>query len=88
MVLFIHAYDEMRPNGGFKVYSMGTENRRPAAEYIPPNDMPYEFIIFRATEVKDLAVDQPPPQPLVLAQRAVHEDPAVLVSLPNCHLRV
>jgi len=60
------------------VYSMGTENRRPANEYIPPNETPYEFIIFRATEVKDLAVDQPPPQQNVTAQRSVHDDPAVI----------
>ncbi|KDQ16359.1 hypothetical protein BOTBODRAFT_31046 [Botryobasidium botryosum FD-172 SS1] len=57
---------------------MGTENRRPANEYIPPNETPYEFIIFRATEVKDLAVDQPPPQQAVTAQRSVHDDPAVI----------
>jgi protein LSM14 len=67
------------------VYSMGTENRRPPAEFIPPNEIPYEFIIFRATEVKDLAVDQLPPQPAVLAQRAVHEDPAVLASNQPYH---
>jgi protein LSM14 len=56
---------------------MGTENRRPTDAYIPPSDVPYEFIIFRASEVKDIAVDhvseKPPP-----TQRSVHDDPAVM----------
>jgi len=66
------------------VISMGTEDRRPADVYIPPSDVPYEFIIFRASEVKDIAVDhaaeKPPPT------RSVHDDPAVMsasVPLPN-----
>lgn len=54
------------------VYSMGTESRRPAAQYIPPVPDPYEYIIFRASEVKDLAVDEPAAQP------SVHDDPAVV----------
>ncbi|KXN91470.1 hypothetical protein AN958_00732 [Leucoagaricus sp. SymC.cos] len=54
------------------VYSMGTESRRPPAEFIPPVQEPYQYIIFRASEVKDLAVDEPVPQ------RNVHDDPAVL----------
>lgn len=33
---------------------------------------PYAYIIFRASEVKDLAVDEPQPM------RNVHDDPAVL----------
>lgn len=33
---------------------------------------PYQYIIFRASEVKDLAVDEPTPR------RSVHDDPAVL----------
>ncbi|EIW84629.1 hypothetical protein CONPUDRAFT_134604 [Coniophora puteana RWD-64-598 SS2] len=58
------------------VFSMGTETRKPPAEYIPPVQEPYQYIIFRASEVKDLAVDEPvpPPQP----HRSVHDDPAVL----------
>ncbi|KAK7450645.1 hypothetical protein VKT23_012956 [Stygiomarasmius scandens] len=55
-----------------RVYSMGTESRRPPAEFIPPVQEPYEYIIFRASEVKDLAVDEPAPS------RSVHDDPAVL----------
>ncbi|KAJ7283134.1 Scd6-like Sm domain-containing protein [Mycena rebaudengoi] len=54
------------------VYSMGTESRRPPAEFIPPVQEPYQYIIFRASEVKDLAVDEPTPR------RSVHDDPAVL----------
>ncbi|TFK36439.1 Scd6-like Sm domain-containing protein [Crucibulum laeve] len=54
------------------VYSMGTESRRPPAEFIPPNQEPYAYIIFRASEVKDLAVDENTPR------RSVHDDPAVL----------
>ncbi|KAF8635317.1 hypothetical protein AX17_003948 [Amanita inopinata Kibby_2008] len=54
------------------VYSMGTESRRPPAEFIPPVQEPYQYIIFRASEVKDLAVDEPVPR------RSVHDDPAVL----------
>jgi len=59
------------------VISMGTENRRPGEAYIPPSDVPYEFIIFRASEVKDIAVDHlaEKPQP---TQRSVHDDPAVM----------
>lgn len=45
---------------------------RPPAEFIPPVQEPYQYIIFRASEVKDLAVDEPPPR------RSVHDDPAVL----------
>ncbi|ESK82182.1 lsm14 protein [Moniliophthora roreri MCA 2997] len=62
-----------------KVFSMGTETRRPASEYIPPVADPYEYIIFRASEVKDLAVEEPTPQPPV---RNVHDDPAV-IGVPN-----
>jgi hypothetical protein len=45
---------------------------RPPAEFIPPNPEPYQYIIFRAAEVKDLAVDEQ------TVQRSVHEDPAVM----------
>ncbi|KAK7693927.1 hypothetical protein QCA50_003501 [Cerrena zonata] len=56
------------------VFSMGTETRRPPNEFIPPVQEPYQYIIFRASEVKDLAVDENPPAP----RRSVHDDPAVL----------
>ncbi|KAI5826629.1 hypothetical protein K523DRAFT_374881 [Schizophyllum commune Tattone D] len=55
------------------VLSMGTETRRPPTEYIPPVQEPYDFIIFRASEVKDLSVDEPAQRP-----RTVHDDPAVV----------
>ncbi|KAF7313325.1 LSM14 domain-containing protein [Mycena chlorophos] len=55
------------------VFSMGTESRRPMNEYIPPVQEPYQYIIFRASEVKDLSVDEPPS-----THRNIHDDPAVL----------
>ncbi|KAJ7619889.1 Scd6-like Sm domain-containing protein [Mycena rosella] len=55
------------------VFSMGTESRRPVGEYIPPVQEPYQYIIFRASEVKDLSVDEQP-----APRRSVHDDPAVL----------
>ncbi|KAJ7050851.1 Scd6-like Sm domain-containing protein [Mycena amicta] len=61
------------------VFSMGTESRRPMNEYIPPVQEPYQYIIFRASEVKDLSVDEPPP-----SHRNIHDDPAVIgLKLPN-----
>lgn len=62
------------------VYSMGTENRRPAEEFIPPQDRPYEYIVFRASEVQSVTMDQSPP----VVQRSIHDDPAVIgVSLSS-----
>jgi len=49
-------------------------SNRPPEQYIPPIQEPYQYIIFRASEVKDLSVDdavQAPP-------RRAHEDPAIL----------
>lgn len=60
------------------VYSMGTEMRRPPTEFIPPVQEPYQYIIFRASEVKDLSVDEP------AALRSIHDDPAVIgASVPT-----
>jgi protein LSM14 len=56
---------------------MGTENRRPADLYIPPSDVPYEFIIFRASEVKDIAVDHAMERQ-VSESRSIHDDPAIM----------
>lgn len=50
---------------------MGTESRRPPNQFIPPVPDPYQYIIFRASEVKDLAVDEP-------LSISVHDDPAVV----------
>lgn len=48
--------------------------RRPE-EFIAPAEHPYQYIIFRASEVKDIALDdfQPP-----VRSRSVHDDPAVI----------
>ncbi|KAG2086961.1 uncharacterized protein F5147DRAFT_790996, partial [Suillus discolor] len=47
---------------------------RPPSEFIPPIQEPYQYIIFCASEVKDLAVDEPAPPSLC----SVHDDPVVL----------
>ncbi len=63
---------------------MGTETRRPPGEFIPPVAEPYEYIIFRASQVKDLAVDEAAaaaPAPKV--RRSVHDDPAVVGAGPQ-----
>jgi len=63
------------------VYSMGTEDRRPAHEYLPPNPKPYEYIVFRATEVKDLVVERRAEEikaALQASSEGVHQDPAVI----------
>ncbi|KAF8604697.1 hypothetical protein BDV93DRAFT_95724 [Ceratobasidium sp. AG-I] len=59
------------------VVSMGTESRRPPAEFIPPSDTSYGTVVFRATEVKDLAIDPTPPT------AGLFRDPAVLGAGPN-----
>ncbi|KDN50693.1 hypothetical protein RSAG8_01191, partial [Rhizoctonia solani AG-8 WAC10335] len=59
------------------VVSMGTESRRPPAEFIPPSDTSYGTVVFRATEVKDLAIDPTPPT------AGLFRDPAVLGTGPQ-----
>ncbi|KAH7341978.1 Scd6-like Sm domain-containing protein [Rhizoctonia solani] len=59
------------------VVSMGTESRRPPAEFIPPSDASYGTVVFRATEVKDLAIDPTPPN------AGLFRDPAVLGAGPQ-----
>ncbi|KAG6822483.1 hypothetical protein H0H92_013704, partial [Tricholoma furcatifolium] len=57
---------------------MGTETRRPPEEFIHLVQKPYQYIIFRPSEVKDLAVDElAPPRTW-----NVHDDPAVLAVPP------
>jgi hypothetical protein len=51
---------------------------RPPAQFIPPVPDPYEYIIFRASEVKDLSVDEQ-----VAPRASVHDDPAVLGVSPT-----
>ena len=48
---------------------------RPPNQFIAPVQEPYGYIIFRASEVKDLSVDELPP---AQSQHNVHDDPAVL----------
>ncbi|SCV67321.1 BQ2448_5967 [Microbotryum intermedium] len=44
-----------------KVRSLGTEGRKGnPAEEIPPNDNVYDFVVFRAADVKDLQIEAPP----------------------------
>lgn len=44
---------------------------------------PYQYIIFRASEVKDLSVDEP------AALRSIHDDPAVIgVRIPVHHIHL
>ena len=53
---------------------MGTENRAPPEEFIPPQERPYDYIVFRAAEVANLALDvDPRPEP-----RIAFNDPAVI----------
>lgn len=65
-----------------KVRSWGTEGRVAAQgraqEEIPPSDHVYEYIMFRAADVKDLKIDDAnPPKPPAPAQPALN-DPAIL----------
>jgi len=53
---------------------------RPPAQFIAPVQEPYGYIIFRASEVKDLSVDEPLP---AQSQHSVHDDPAVLGVHPS-----
>jgi protein LSM14 len=60
------------------VLSYGTEGRRGNPdEEIAPSDTPYEYIVFRGSDVKDLRIEEgsketKPPQP------PVPNDPAIL----------
>ena len=48
---------------------------RPPNQFIAPVQEPYTYIIFRASEVKDLAVDEQVPP---VQQHSVLDDPAVI----------
>lgn len=54
------------------VRSFGTENR-PSSKHIPPRSEVYEFIIFRASDIKDLNVSEMPEEP-----NSPPQDPAIL----------
>lgn len=66
-----------------KVRSWGTEGRlssqgRPAEE-IPPSDHVYDYIMFRAADVKDLKIDDPnPPKQQPAPPQPALNDPAIL----------
>jgi len=67
-----------------QVYSLGTEDRRAANEFLPPNPKPYDYIVFRATEVKDLVVERRAEDlnnPALAG--SVHDDPAVVGASSN-----
>ena len=61
-----------------KVQSMGTEGRRgPDGPEIPISETNYDFIVFKAADVKNLTVEQPPPvQPQPSSN--VPDDPAIV----------
>lgn len=74
-----------------KVRSWGTEGRvsaqgRPQEE-IPPSDHVYEYIMFRAADVKDLKIDDPnPPKQQPAPPQPALNDPAILnVSSTSYH---
>lgn len=65
-----------------KVRSWGTEGRilaqgRPQEE-IPPSDHVYDYIMFRAADVKDLKIDDPNPPKEQAAPQPALNDPAIL----------
>lgn len=56
-----------------QVRSFGTENRQ-AEKYVAPREEVFEYIIFRANDIKDLIVDDPPPASITQALG----DPAII----------
>jgi hypothetical protein len=64
------------------VKSFGTEGRRSGEDEIPPSGAPYEYIIFRGSDVKDLRIEETPKETKP-APPPVPNDPAILrVSQP------
>ena len=57
--------------------SFGTEGRRGGEEEIPPSEAPYEYIIFRGSDVKDLRIEETP-KDTKPAPPPVPNDPAIL----------
>ncbi|KAI0981494.1 hypothetical protein GJ496_000954 [Pomphorhynchus laevis] len=63
-----------------KVRSYGTENRT-VENPLPPKDEVYEYIIFRASDIEDLQVSEPP-RPTTLHETIPHIDPAIVQHAP------
>lgn len=59
-----------------KVRSFGTEDR-PTERPVAPRDEVYEYIIFRASDIKDLHVCEPPKAPQTL-NSGLENDPAIV----------
>eukprot|EP00899_Mesostigma_viride_P012409 jgi/Mesvir1/21169/Mv13904-RA.1 len=59
------------------VRSFGTEGRRENAPQIPPSNEVYEYILFGASDIKVLHVNEPPAAP------PITDDPAVLNAVPS-----
>lgn len=62
----------LSPSSCLSVRSFGTEDR-PSTKQIPPRNEVYEFIIFRANDIKDLNVSEMPDEP-----NSPPQDPAIL----------
>ena len=58
------------------VRSYGTEDR-PTDRPVAPRDEPYEYIIFRGADIKDIRVCQPP-KPRPTLEGGLPNDPAIV----------
>ncbi|KAI2808763.1 Protein LSM14 A [Blomia tropicalis] len=65
-----------------KVRSFGSEDR-PVERPVPPRDDIFEFIIFRASDIKDLIVDDPPPAPALTDPAIIQAQHTTSTSFPT-----
>ena len=63
--------------GLMDVLMMGTEGRKNGVDEVPPNPSPYDFIVFRGADIKDLQFDV---VPAPAAAATNFQDPAVVRS--------